>query len=84
MEPQSITSLLDIINRRFEDRPLAKKDIDLPLEEAGLDSFGFIQLIIDVEEEYGCQIPDSMLMLSELNTVTKIYELVCKLREDQL
>lgn len=41
-------------------------------KELNIDSVLFIKIIVQLEELFECEIPASKLLLSELNTVTKI------------
>ena len=41
-----------------------------------IDSLLFIKIIIKLEDAFGCEIPASKLLLSELNTVTKITSII--------
>lgn len=42
------------------------------LQEYGLDSITFIKIIVALEEIFECEIPYDKLMISEMNTVEKI------------
>ena len=84
MEIPTITKLLEIINQRLKDRPISVTELEMPLDQAGLDSLDFIHVIVAIEKEYDCEIPDSKLIFSELNTVEKIYMLICSLSEEEL
>ena len=41
-----------------------------------MDSISFIQTIVSLEEEFECEIPDSKLLISEMNTVNKIIDVL--------
>ena len=84
MKTPTVDKLLEIINQRLVDRPITEENLELPLDKAGLDSIGFIHIIVAIEEEYECEIPDSKLIFSELNTVIKIHMLLCSLAEEKL
>lgn len=49
------------------------------LSSIGLDSISFIKVIIDLEEAFECEIPDSKILMSEMDTVEKIYQILTKL-----
>ena len=51
---------------------LTEKNTDDDLREAGLESLGFISLILELEERFSVEIPDEYLLLTELSTVRKI------------
>ncbi len=46
-------------------------DTDL-LGEAGLDSFGTMQVIVFLEEQYGIQVPEDQFEISDFATVSTI------------
>ena len=46
------------------------------LLEYGMDSIRFIQIIVSLEEEFECEVPDSKLILVEMNTINKIYDVL--------
>lgn len=50
--------------------------IENDLSDFGMDSIGFIKIIVDIEDEFACEIPDSKLIISEMNTVNKIYNVL--------
>lgn len=83
MKTPTIAKLLEIINQILTNHPITEEDMALTLDTAGLDSIGFIHIIVAIEEEYECEIPDSKLVFSELNTVEKIYMLLCSLAEEE-
>ena len=83
MKTPTIAKLLEIINQKLVDCPITEEDMELPLDKAGLDSIGFIHIIVAIEEEYECEIPDSKLILSELDTAKKIHMLLCSLAEEE-
>lgn len=70
--------------------PLLKKEIytdidyDINLEEHGMDSLTLINIIIEIEKEFNCEIPDSKLLIGELNTVNKIYNTLISISANDL
>lgn len=83
MKTPKIAKLLEIINQRAVDCPITEENLDLSLDKAGLDSIDFIHIIVAIEEEYECEIPDSKLLFAELDTVEKIHMLLCSLAEEE-
>lgn len=49
---------------------------DIDLLELGVDSIMFIRIIIGLEDHFNIEIPDEYLLLTELNTVSKIVNLI--------
>lgn len=64
--------VLDILERICED-DVVREDLDMDLfEEDLLDSLGFAELLVDIEEEFGIIIPPSEVERSDMNTANKI------------
>ena len=45
--------------------------LDSNLTDLGMDSFAFIQIIVAIEEEFECEIPDTKLLIMEMDTLKK-------------
>ena len=67
-----------IINSILIDVKLTQKEYDTDLIPLGLDSILFIQLIVELEEYYKCEIPEYYLHLTQMNTINKIYNILIK------
>lgn len=79
MKPVTIESLLSLINDIIGDAHITSEQLNDDLSGFGMDSIMFIQVIVSIEEEFECEIPDSKLLFSEMNTVSKIYEVLASL-----
>ncbi len=75
--------ILDIINNAIDSDATNPEQLDDDLSELGMDSIVFIQIIVELEETFECEIPDSKLLITELNTVQKIYDVLQELYESQ-
>lgn len=75
--------ILDIINNAIEGDAIDLEQLDDDLSELGMDSIKFIQIIVEIEETFECEIPDSKLIITELNTVQKIFDVLQELHESQ-
>ena len=75
--------ILDIINKT-DDLSITSAQINDNLVDLGIDSIKFIQLVVGLEEEFECEIPDSKLLITEMDTVQKIYDILQELYESQL
>lgn len=49
---------------------------DISLLELGIDSILFITLVIEIEEEFGINIPDEHMNLEDLSSLDKICKIV--------
>lgn len=64
--------LIAIINSTVEGIDLTEEQADADLTEKGMDSIFFIQTVVRIEETFGCEIPDSKLLMGEMNTLNKM------------
>lgn len=69
----NIKKIVEIININIENTTITLDNLYDDLLELGMDSQVFIKIIISLEDEYKYEFPDSMLVLSELNSIDKIY-----------
>lgn len=68
--------VLDMLERICED-DIIRENLDLNLfEEDLLDSLGFAELLVDIEEEFGVLIPPSEIDRSQMDTANKIIETI--------
>ena len=63
--------IVTILNETLESEEINDYNCELII-----DSLLFIKIIIKLEDAFGCEIPASKLLLSELNTVTKITSII--------
>lgn len=72
--------IIEIVNLCIEDNKITIEQCDEELSDLGVDSIKFINIVIILEEEFECEIPDSKLVLSEMGTVNKIYDLIISIK----
>jgi len=68
-----IEKILEIINDNIENSEIDITQIDEDLITLGMDSIVFIKIVVALEETFQCEIPDSKLLISKMNTVNKIF-----------
>ena len=73
MKKVTLEGIIDILNANIEHANITAEQADQDLRDVGMDSILFIQIIVSLEEEFECEIPDEKILLLELNTVNKIY-----------
>ena len=70
--------LIDILERICEDE-VVREDLDLDLFEAGLlDSLGFTELLVDIEDTFGIVISPSEVEREEMAPANKILALLAE------
>lgn len=67
--------ILEIVNS-VQDMEVTVDQCDDDLLELGLDSIKFIQIIVSLEAAFECEIPDEKLLLTEMNSVNKMLEVL--------
>lgn len=72
----NIQRIATIVQAQIRANGITPEKYDVDLQTLGVDSLNLIQIIIALEEEFGCEIPDSKLFSSELNTINKIYSVL--------
>lgn len=75
-------NVLSVINS-LEKYDVALCEIDRSLVDLGIDSIGFVQIIVLLEEEFACEIPDSKLLMTEMGTIRKIVEVLQSLEREE-
>lgn len=74
--------ITEVVNANIDNGAVTSEQYDNDLSELGMDSIRFIQMIVSLEEEFECEVPDSKLILTEMNTVNKIYEVLISIEPD--
>ena len=83
MKEVSIESILRVINS-LDNIEVSTEQLDESLPDLGMDSISFIQIVVGLEEAFDCVIPDSKLLISEMDTVRKMLNVLQELYEIQL
>lgn len=83
MKEVTVKNVLTILNS-MDNIKITEEQIEDDLTDCGMDSIIFIQTIVALEEEFDCEIPDSKLMLSEMNTVKKILDVLQHLYDESV
>ncbi len=74
MKEVSVQKIIEILNTALDDLNLAGDNCDMDFSALGIDSIAFITIVVALEEEFDCEFPDEKLLISEMNTVNKIYK----------
>lgn len=82
MKEVTVEKVLTVINFSEKFRITAEQ-LDQDFADLGIDSIKFVQIIVGLEEAFECEIPDSKLLISEMNTVQKIIDVLQALYHEQ-
>lgn len=78
MKEVTVEGVLRVINS-LDNIEVSTEQLDEYLPDLGMDSISFIQIVVGLEEAFDCEIPDSKLLVSEMDTVRKIFDLLQEL-----
>jgi acyl carrier protein len=73
--------ILEIIKSNIEDTEITHEQYEDDLSAMGLDSINFIRMIVTLEETFDIEVPDEKLLITEMNTVSKIENIISFLVE---
>lgn len=82
MKEVSTAFVLDIINRS-DKIEVSQEQLKDSLPELGMDSITFIQIVVALEEEFECEIPDEKLLITEMDTVQKMLDVLQSIYANQ-
>lgn len=79
MKKEILNKVLEIINANIENGEITSEQMEDDLSDIGLDSLTFIRVIVDLEEEFDIEIPDEYLLSAEMNTISKMADVIAML-----
>lgn len=80
MKEVTVEGILRVINS-LDNIEVSNEQLDEYLPNLGMDSISFIQIVVGLEETFDCEIPDSKLLISEMDTVQKMLDVLQELYE---
>jgi acyl carrier protein len=83
MKEVTVEGILCVINS-LDNIKVSTEQLDESLLDLGMDSISFIQIIVGLEETFDCEIPDSKLLISEMDTIRKMLDVLQELYEMSL
>lgn len=69
-------TVCNIITTNIEDITLTSADSKVDLSDLGMDSIRFVRMIVALEESFNVEIPAEYLIVSEMNTIEKIVNIL--------
>lgn len=80
MKEVTVEGILRVVNS-LDNIEVSTEQLDEYLPNLGMDSISFIQIVVGLEEAFDCEIPDSKLLISEMDTVQKMIDVLQELYE---
>lgn len=76
MKKDIVDKVLKILNANIEKTEITSEQMEDDLSTLGIDSITFIRVIVALEEAFDIEIPDEYLLLTEMNTISKMADVV--------
>lgn len=70
-----IEDIRDIIEKVTKEEVVIKDDKEI----LDIDSLSFIKIVVEIEEVYNIEIPDECLVISQMNSIEKIVNILMKI-----
>lgn len=77
----SIEKIIEVLSATVDGINFDEISYDQDLTTIGIDSIAFITIIVALEEKFDCEFPDEKLLISELNTANRIYEVLKEIKK---
>lgn len=76
MKEVSLESILEIVKANVKNLEISLEQSDDDLSLLGMSSISFISIVVALEEAFEIEIPDEKLLITEMNTLNKMLEVV--------
>lgn len=76
MKKIELDQVIEVLNNCMENAHITCEMLDDNLPDIGMDSITFVQIIVSLEERFECEIPDEKLLISQMDTVHKIVDVL--------
>lgn len=83
MREDIINKVLQIFNANIENTEITFGQTEDDLFALGMDSITFIRVIVALEEAFDIEIPDEYLLLTEMNTLSKMTDVISAVLDHQ-
>ena len=83
MREDILDKVLKVLNTNIENIEITSEQIDEDLSALGMDSITFIRVVVALEEAFDIEIPDEKLLLTEMNTISKMTEVISAVLDNQ-
>mgnify|MGYP004649767477 CR=1 FL=1 len=81
MNAVTTENVLDVVNSVGKLK-ITTRQLEESLPDLGMDSITFIHIIVALEETFDCEIPDSKLFITKMDTVQKMIDVLQTLYYD--
>lgn len=76
MREDILDNVLKVLNANLENTEITLEQTEDDLSALGMDSITFIRVVVALEEAFDIEIPDEYLLIIEMNTLSKITDVI--------
>ena len=75
--------MLKVLNANLENTEITFEQTEDDLSALGMDSIVFIRVVVALEEAFDIEIPDEYLLITEMNTLSKMTDVISTVLDHQ-
>ena len=83
MREDILDKVLKVLNANLENTEITFEQTEDDLSALGMDSIVFIRLVVALEEAFDIEIPDEYLLITEMNTLSKMTDVISTVLDHQ-
>lgn len=83
MREDILDKVLKVLNANLENAEITFEQTEDDLSSLGMDSITFIRIIVALEEAFDIEIPDEKLLITEMNTVSKMASVITAVMDEK-
>ena len=78
-----LDKVLKVLNANLENTEITFEQTEDDLSALGMDSIVFIRVVVALEEAFDIEIPDEYLLITEMNTLSKMTDVISTVLDHQ-
>ena len=83
MREDILDKVLKVLNANLENTEITFEQTEDDLSALGMDSIVFIRVVFALEEAFDIEIPDEYLLITEMNTLSKMTDVISTVLDHQ-
>ena len=83
MREDILDKVLKVLNANLENTEITFEQTEDDLSALGMDSIVFIRVVVALEEAFDIEIPDEYLLLTEMNNLSKMTDVISTVLDHQ-
>ena len=83
MREDILDKVLKVLNANLENTEITFEQTEDDLSALGMDSIVFIRVVVALDEAFDIEIPDEYLLITEMNTLSKMTDVISTVLDHQ-